>query len=201
MRWGMAALGAALGLLTATAGCAQNVGTGGTTARITARAGAALDAPPAVSREFRGVWVATVDNIDWPSKPGLPVDKQKAELLAILDKAVKLNLNAIVFQVRPAADALYDSPIEPWSEYITGRQGQAPDPYYDPLAFAIIESHKRGLELHAWINPYRARHPSAKSPLASNHISKTQPPSSANTVRTCGWIRASRPRRTIPWAS
>ena len=173
MRWGMAVAGAALSLLAAGTGCAQNVGTGA--AKVMARAGAALDVPPPVSREFRGVWVATVDNIDWPSKPGLPVDKQKAELIAILDKAARLNLNAIVFQVRPAADALYDSPLEPWSEYITGQQGQAPDPYYDPLAFAVAESHKRGLELHAWINPYRARHPSAKSPMASNHISKTQP--------------------------
>ncbi len=132
------------------------------------------DVVPAVSREFRGVWVATVENIDWPSKRGLPTDKQKAELVAIMDKAAQLHLNAVVFQVRPTCDALYDSQLEPWSEYLTGTQGQAPEPYYDPLAFAIDEAHKRGMELHAWINPYRARHPSSKS-TAPNHISKTQP--------------------------
>src|SRR5690625_3310320 len=76
---------------------------------------------PKTPREMRGVWVATVDNIDWPSKPGLPVEQQKAELIGILDKAEKLNLNAVVFQIRPASDALYDSPIEPWSYYLTGK--------------------------------------------------------------------------------
>jgi len=100
---------------------------------------------------------------------------QKAELLAILDRAAQLRLNAIIFQVRPACDALYASPIEPWSEYLTGAMGKAPQPFYDPLTFAVEEAHKRGLELHAWFNPYRAAHPSAKSPIASNHISKTKP--------------------------
>jgi uncharacterized lipoprotein YddW (UPF0748 family) len=92
-----------------------------------------------------------------------------------LDRAVALKLNAIIFQVRPACDALYDSKIEPWSEYLTGIQGRAPSPYYDPLAFAITEAHKRGLELHAWFNPFRAHHFQAVSPIAPNHISKTQP--------------------------
>ena len=132
------------------------------------------DVVPAVTREFRGVWVATVENIDWPTKRGLSTEKQKAELVSIMDKAAQLHLNAIVFQVRPTCDALYDSQLEPWSEYLSGTQGQAPDPYYDPLTFAIDEAHKRGMELHAWINPYRARHPSSKS-TAPNHISKTQP--------------------------
>jgi uncharacterized lipoprotein YddW (UPF0748 family) len=131
--------------------------------------------PPAVQREFRGVWVATVSNIDWPSKPGLPTEQQKAELLAILDRCAELNLNAVILQVRPAADALYDSKLEPWSEYLTGEQGKPPSPYWDPLAFAVTEAHKRGLELHVWINPYRARHPSAKSPAAPTHISITHP--------------------------
>src|SRR5215207_10060130 len=103
----------------------------------------AADAPP-LKREFRGVWVATVSNIDWPSKPGLPAADQKAELLAILDKAKELRLNAVVFQVRPMADALYESKLEPWSEYLTGTSGQSPG--YDPLAFAITEAHARGLE-------------------------------------------------------
>ncbi len=129
--------------------------------------------PPPLKHEFRGVWVATVANIDWPSKPGLPVEKQKAELLAILDKSAALRLNAVVFQVRPMADALYESKREPWSEYLTGTMGKSPG--YDPLAFAVEEAHKRGLELHAWFNPYRARHPSAKSAAPKDHITKARP--------------------------
>jgi uncharacterized lipoprotein YddW (UPF0748 family) len=131
--------------------------------------------PPKVEREFRGAWVATVGNIDWPSKKDLSTAEQKAELIAILDQAAKLKMNAIIFQVRPACDALYVSKIEPWSEYLTGEQGKAPQPLYDPLAFVITEAHRRGLELHAWFNPYRARHSNAKSPPAANHISKTKP--------------------------
>jgi uncharacterized lipoprotein YddW (UPF0748 family) len=142
----------------------------------------AADTPPPIAREFRGVWVASVANIDWPSKPGLTAWQQKAELIAILDRAVELNLNAILLQVRPAADALYDSPYEPWSAYLTGVEGRAPEPYYDPLRFAVAEAHARGLELHAWFNPYRARHPSAKSPHARTHISITHP----EFVRTYG---------------
>jgi uncharacterized lipoprotein YddW (UPF0748 family) len=137
---------------------------------------------PGVKREFRALWVATVDNVDWPSKPNLPVSEQKAELIAIMDKAVKLNLNAIVFQVRPCCDAIYDSKIEPWSEYLTGQMGKAPSPYYDPLAFAIKEAHQRGLELHAWFNPYRARVRDAKSSVAREHVSVTHP----GLVRTYG---------------
>ncbi len=132
--------------------------------------------PPPPPREFRGAWIAAVaTNQDWPSKPGLPVAQQKAELIALLDRAVQLHLNAIIFQVRPAADAIYASSIEPWSERITGTQGMAPQPFYDPLLFAIAEAHKRGLELHAWFNPYRATHPLAESRVALNHISRTHP--------------------------
>jgi uncharacterized lipoprotein YddW (UPF0748 family) len=131
--------------------------------------------PPRPTQEFRGVWIATVQNIDWPSKPGLTTDQQKAELISLMDNAAKLKLNAVIFQVRPAADALYASKIEPWSEYLTGTMGRAPSPYYDPLQFAIEEAHKRGLELHAWFNPYRALHASSKSAIANNHISKTHP--------------------------
>ncbi len=126
-------------------------------------------------REFRGVWVASVANIDWPSAPGLSTEKQKAELLKILDVAAADNLNAVILQVRPAADALYKSDLEPWSEYLTGAMGKAPDPIWDPLEFAVREGHARGLEIHAWFNPYRARHPSAKSPVSSGHLSKTHP--------------------------
>ena len=133
------------------------------------------DAAPPVAREFRGVWVASVSNIDWPSRPGLPVAEQKAELIAILDRIAALRMNAVVFQVRPAADALYESKKEPWSAFLTGAMGKAPDPYYDPLQFAIAEAHARGLELHAWFNPYRARHPADSSRVARNHISRRRP--------------------------
>jgi uncharacterized lipoprotein YddW (UPF0748 family) len=132
-------------------------------------------APPVVPREFRGAWIASVGNIDWPSKAGLATQQQQTELLALLDKAVALRLNALVLQVRPGCDALYASKLEPWTEYLTGTMGRAPEPYYDPLAFAVAEAHRRGLELHAWFNPFRARHAAAKSPVASNHISKTRP--------------------------
>jgi uncharacterized lipoprotein YddW (UPF0748 family) len=134
-----------------------------------------LTPPPQIAREFRGVWVASVQNIDWPSQPGLPTQEQKDELLGILDRATALRLNAVILQVRPAADALYASPYEPWSEYLTGQMGKAPDPWYDPLEFAVTEAHKRGLELHAWFNPYRAHHPSGRSRASASHISLTHP--------------------------
>jgi uncharacterized protein YbbC (DUF1343 family)/uncharacterized lipoprotein YddW (UPF0748 family) len=114
---------------------------------------------PSAEREFRAAWVATVDNINWPSKPGLSVEEQKKEAIALLDLLYKNNFNAVVFQVRPHCDAMYRSDIEPWSYYLTGAEGKAPDPYYDPLEFWIKEAHARGIELHAWLNPYRAHHP------------------------------------------
>src|SRR5512147_476475 len=104
--------------------------------------GRAQEKPPPVSREFRGVWVATVANIDWPSKPGLSTWEQQGEMIAILNKAVSLHLNAVILQVRTATDALYSSKLEPWSEYITSQQGRPPEPLYDPLAFAVAEAHK-----------------------------------------------------------
>lgn len=131
--------------------------------------------PPPVRREFRAAWVATVSNIDWPSKPGLSTAEQQAELKSLLDDAVRLNLNAIVLQVRTCCDALYQSNLEPWSEYLTGKMGQAPKPFYDPLEFAVEEAHKRGIELHAWFNPYRARFAGAKSPASKDHISVARP--------------------------
>lgn len=142
---------------------------------IPMRGAASLPAPPAVPREFRAVWVATVDNIDWPSRRDLTTAQAQLELLAILDRAKELHLNAVVFQIRPAADALYASNLEPWSAYLTGAQGKFPSPNWDPLAFAVREAHARGLELHAWFNPYRARHPSDKSPLDPTHIAVTRP--------------------------
>ncbi|HKQ37417.1 MAG TPA: family 10 glycosylhydrolase [Verrucomicrobiae bacterium] len=148
--------------------------------------------PPPLPREFRAVWVASVGNINWPSKPGLSTADQKAELVGIFNKAAELRLNAVLFQVRPACDALYVSSYEPWSEYLTGRMGQAPQPFYDPLAFAVEEAHKRGMELHAWFNPFRARFSKAISPIASSHISKTQP----SLVKTYGkylWLDPGEP--------
>ena len=127
---------------------------------------------PRVDREFRAVWVATVDNIDFPTKRGLPVEQQKKELLDIVDLAKRLRLNCIIFQVRPMADAVYKPGLEPWSEFLTGEMGKAQG--LDPLAFLIAEAHKRGILVHAWFNPYRAYHPSAKT-MSTGHISKTQP--------------------------
>jgi len=134
----------------------------------------AAQAPPPVDREFRAVWVATVGNIDWPSKPGLSTWEQQRELLAILDRTVALNMNAVVFHIRPGADALYASAYEPWSQYITGRQGRGPEPPWDPLAFAVEQAHKRGLELHAWFNPYRAAY-NRDPAIARTHIARTNP--------------------------
>lgn len=130
---------------------------------------------PGVQREFRGVWVTSVGNMDWPSRKGLPVAQQKAELIAILDRAAALNLNAIVLQVRPSADALYASKIEPWSAFLTGSMGKAPEPFYDPLEFAVQEAHARGLELHAWVNPYRAHFPADTSRISPSHIARRRP--------------------------
>ena len=125
--------------------------------------------------EFRGVWIATVVNIDWPSKPALTSFQQKGEYIKILDSLQKMNMNAVVVQVRPSADALYPSELEPWSEYLTGTQGVAPYPYYDPLKFMIDEAHKRNMEFHAWLNPYRAVFDVQRSKIASNHITRKKP--------------------------
>jgi uncharacterized lipoprotein YddW (UPF0748 family) len=135
----------------------------------------AANLPPPPPREFRAAWIATVANIDWPSTKGLTVEQQKREIVRIVDRAKELKLNALIFQVRPAADALYSSALEPWSEYLTGEQGKTPDPYYDPLEMWVEEAHGRGIELHAWFNPYRARHVSAKSPNAPMHIANANP--------------------------
>ena len=104
---------------------------------------------PHIPREFRAAWIASVANINWPSRPGLSTEQQKSEALALLDMLSKLNFNAAILQIRPQCDALYLSDIEPWSYYLSGVQGQAPDPYYDPLEFWVIEAHKRGIELQS----------------------------------------------------
>ncbi|WP_431609994.1 glycoside hydrolase family 10 protein [Chryseobacterium sp. 'Rf worker isolate 10'] len=113
---------------------------------------------PEIKREFRGAWIASVANINWPSRNDLTVEQQKAEAISMLDMLKDNNFNAAIFQIRPSADALYTSNIEPWSYFLTGETGTAPSPNYDPLQFWIEEAHKRGLELHVWLNPYRAHH-------------------------------------------
>ena len=133
--------------------------------------------PVAPKREFRGVWVATVQNIDWPTKAAVGVnpDVQKKELLHILDEHQRTGINAIMLQVRPSTDAFYAKSREEWSRFLTGKQGLAPTPLYDPLEFAIDEAHKRGMELHAWINPYRATTNLVDSLTSPTHITRTKP--------------------------
>lgn len=128
---------------------------------------------PRAQDELRGVWVATVDNIDWPSRPGLPAEQQRAELLAWLDHAVERRLKTVIFQVRPTADALWPSRFEPWAECLTGRQGG--DPGWDPLEVAVSEAHRRGLALHAWFNPYRIALHDDPSRLAEDHPARVRP--------------------------
>jgi len=146
---------------------------------------------PAPAREFRGVWIATVYNIDWPSSSSASPAAQKAEMIALLDLAESCNLNAVILQVRPMSDALYASQIEPWSKFLTGKSGRPPSPFWDPLTFAVEAAHARGLELHAWFNPFRAG-VSGVGELAENHITKTNP----EAVRQAGstkWLDPTSP--------
>jgi uncharacterized lipoprotein YddW (UPF0748 family) len=125
--------------------------------------------------EFRAVWIATVDNIDWPTKGNYITDSQKVEFIKMLDTFKSIGINAVIAQIRPAADAFYPSQYEPWSEWLTGKQGQQPFPYYDPLQFMIDEVHKRGMEFHAWCNPYRAVFKIGQSTTAVSHITRVHP--------------------------
>ncbi len=125
--------------------------------------------------EFRAVWIATIFNIDWPSKKNLSVAQQKSEFIYLLDSLQSLNINAVIVQIRTAADAFYLSEIEPWSEYLNGVQGLPPMPFYDPLKFMISEAHKRNMEFHAWLNPYRAVVDIKNTKIAPTHISHTHP--------------------------
>ncbi len=122
--------------------------------------------------EFRAAWIPSVFNLSFPSGQGLSADAQKAQAIRLLDAAKAAGLNAVLLQVRPEGDALYASPLEPWSRYLTGTQGASPG--YDPLAFFIAEGRKRGIEVHAWINPYRAG-ASAGQARSANHMSKRFP--------------------------
>lgn len=119
---------------------------------------------------MRAAWIATVANIDWPSNPNLSTTKQKEELLTMLDGLAKNNINTVIFQARPTADALYLSTLEPWSRYLTGRQGTKPEPYWDPLAFLVEEAHRRCMEVHVWLNPYRVLNDNGIGGLSADHI-------------------------------
>jgi uncharacterized lipoprotein YddW (UPF0748 family) len=125
--------------------------------------------------ELRAVWVATVSNIDYPSKPTLSADVQRAEFIAMANMHQRNGMNALIVQIRPATDAFYPSPLEPWSQWLTGKQGQPPVPYYDPLQFMIEETHKRGMEFHAWMNPYRAVFNTSGSSISPSHITRLHP--------------------------
>jgi uncharacterized lipoprotein YddW (UPF0748 family) len=140
---------------------------------------------PTLTREFRGLWIATVANIDFPSAAALPVAQQRAELIALLDLAQSLNLTAVILQVRAAGDALYPSPHEPWMASLGGAQGT--DPGWDPLAVAVAEAHARGLELHAWFNPFRAGNASDTLRLHASHLARRRP-DLARTVRGSLWF-------------
>jgi uncharacterized lipoprotein YddW (UPF0748 family) len=145
-----------------------------TAAPGTTDAGPACAAGPQTPlRQFRASWVASVTNVDWPSRTGLPAARQQAELIGWLDDAVRQHHNAVVLQVRPTADAFWPSTVEPWSQYLTGRQGE--DPGYDPLAFAVAEAHKRNLELHAWFNPYRLSMGTNLNALVPTHPARQHP--------------------------
>ena len=129
---------------------------------------------PEVPREFRAAWVATVANINWPSKNNLSTQQQKDEAIKILDMLKDANFNAVIFQARPSADAMYKSDLEPWSYFLTGSIGKAPVPFYDPLEFWIAEAHQRGMELHVWLNPYRAHHTTG-GPITDESMVKKMP--------------------------
>ncbi|MCW8850979.1 MAG: family 10 glycosylhydrolase, partial [Melioribacteraceae bacterium] len=126
-------------------------------------------------REFRGAWVATVINLDWPSSNSLSTESQKLELIELFDKIEKTNLNAVIFQIRTECDAFYNSSYDPWSYWLTGKQGKAPNPFYDPLEFAIELAHERGMELHAWFNPYRVERQADNYETAANHVTNLHP--------------------------
>ena len=128
--------------------------------------------PPELAREFRAAWIACIYNIDWPSSPGLSAGAQQAEMRGILDKLAALKMNAVVFQVRPQCDAVYQSALEPWSSCLTGTMGRSPG--YDPLAYCIQQAHARGIEVHAWFNPFRALSNNSQQ-VAANHVTRSAP--------------------------
>ena len=147
--------------------------TSGLLALTNCRPAAAADVPP--KRELRGVWIATVENIDWPSARNLSPEQQRREYIKLLDAQQRNGINAVFVQIRPASDAFYQSSLEPWSKWLTGQQGKAPNPAYDPLPFLIEEAHARGMEFHAWFNPYRATMDTLTRRLAPTHPYRQHP--------------------------
>jgi uncharacterized lipoprotein YddW (UPF0748 family) len=130
------------------------------------------DSPPPLAREFRGAWIASIYNLDWPSSSRLSAASQQAELRTMLDKIAGLKMNAVIFQVRPQCDAVYASSLEPWSSSLTGTMGRSPG--YDPLAYCIQQAHARGIEVHAWFNPFRALTNNSQQ-VATNHVTRSSP--------------------------
>ncbi|MEO7520600.1 MAG: family 10 glycosylhydrolase, partial [Gemmatimonas sp.] len=165
---------AVAGLLLLLAACSGgDTPSGPNTPPVTPPGGNTTLTIPEITREFRGLWIATVANIDWPSQSGLSPATQQAELIAILERARSARLNAVVLQVRAAGDAIFPSTLEPWARSLTGTQGV--DPGWDPLAFAVSAAHERGLELHAWFNPFRAGNASDTLRLAASHFAARNP--------------------------
>lgn len=164
-----------LGLAAATLGSALLAPTAGTAhaARDLVQVPADAGDPHFAKHDFRGLWIASVANVDWPTKPGLSAEAQQAELVGLLDLAVARGLNAIILQVRPTADTFWRSDLEPWSHWLTGTQGT--DPGYDPLGFAVEQAHARGLELHAWFNPFRVDMNEAGTNLSPEHPARKHP--------------------------
>ena len=130
---------------------------------------------PVVKPEMRAVWIATITNIDYPNRPTVNSYEQKEQFIKLLDMHQRNGMNTIVMQIRPATDAFYASPFEPWSQWLTGTQGLAPEPYYDPLEFMVSETHKRKMEFHAWMNPYRAVFNIFTSSITPTHITNLHP--------------------------
>lgn len=148
---------------------------------------------PEINREFRGVWISSVANINWPSRNNLSTDQQKNEALQMLDLLQETNFNAVILQVRPSSDALYKSDLEPWSYFLTGETGKAPNPFYDPLEFWISEAHKRGIELHIWLNPFRAHYASGTA-ISQNSIVKKMPEQMVKLRNGMYWLDPSDPK-------
>ena len=146
---------------------------------------------PEADREFRAAWVASVANINWPSRPGLTSNEQQLEATALLDLLEEKNFNAVILQIRPQADALYSSELEPWSYFLTGEQAKAPEPFYDPLQFWIEAAHDRGIELHAWLNPYRAQH-STGGQISDQSVIKRDPESVVKLKNGMYWMDPSK---------
>lgn len=134
-----------------------------------------LQALEPATQEFRGVWVASVGNLDWPRSNALSVEEQQRDARNMLDSLKSIGINAVLLQVRSESDAMYPSPFDPWSYWLTGEQGRAPEPFYDPLAFWVDEAHRRGMELHAWLNPYRVEREKGRYALSGMSVARREP--------------------------